>query len=270
MDIRGARRDALHAYWLEKRATVIEASKNLWPRWLDRTRTLNAPSCYGTARLLLTDAIQQLIMDEEARAHSFLEAAQFYLETAIERDDLAAYGRVGQVEVGRSRRLRDLVIVRWLLMGTLDLDEFRGACEMKEDWNGRIFAAADWPETGFELHEWMGEQLVLGRAARARQLANLYFFDRGSALEVTVLQRMGIEAFTAVADALASGERSGLPGESEARLDAFYEHFTDWGPSFRENEVPYDEKLIYAYVRGKYFKGVEDPIRLVKMMKFSE
>lgn len=270
MDTRGAaRRDDLHVYWLERRATVIEASKNLWPRWLDRTQTLNAPSCYGTARLLLTDAIQQLVMDEEARARTFLETAQFYLETAIERDDLAVYGRVGQVEVGRSRRLRDLVVVRWLLRGSLDLDEFRRSCEMKEDWNGRIFAAADWPETGFELHEWMGEQLVLGRAARARQLADLYFFGRGTTLEVTELQRMGIEAFTAVADALAPAERSDT-NRAEARLDTFYQYFTNWGPDFKENDVPYDEKLIYAYVRGKHFKGVEDPIRLIKMMKFSE
>lgn len=220
--------------------------------------------------LLLIEAIQQLIMDEDVRARTFLETAEFYLETAIERDDLAVYRRIGQVEVGRSRRLRDLVVVRWLLRGQLDLDEFKKSCEMKEDWNARLFASANWSESGFELHEWMAEQVVLGRAVRARQLADLYFIGGGAKLGVTETQRMGIEAFRAVANALMAGGEADLHEEAQARLDAFYEHFTNWGPSFRENDVPYDEKLLYAYVRGKHFKGVEDPIRLIKLMKFSE
>jgi hypothetical protein len=54
-------------------------------------------------------------------------------------------------------------------------------------------------------------------------------------------------------------ERRRVAGAGSTRrfLRALHEH----SPSFREHDVPYDEKLIYAYVRGKHFKGVEDPTR---------
>jgi len=74
-----------------------------------------------------------------------------------------------------------------------------------------------------------------------------------------------------VADGLGHPQDGERHDQAECALDDFYRSITNWGaPGFREADMPDDERLVYAHVRAKYFKGEEDPIRVIKRMKFSE
>ncbi len=141
---------------------------------------------------------------------------------------------------------------------------------MKEEWNRVTFSATDWEENGFDLQEWMAEQIVLGEFRKAKQIADQYYWSR-------VLPRSGQstgsppeEVLTLVAECQLARDDAALRTRAEEALDGYYREFTDWGPTLAENEVPYDLKVLYAYVRGRFFKSVDNAIRLVKMMKFSE
>lgn len=233
-------------------------------RWLDRPRILAEGTCFEVASILLVNAILAVIVDEDASAVTLLDTAEFYLEEAIRRDDLGNYRKLGQTELARSQRLRDLAIVRWIRDRQLNPEDFRAACAMKEQWNHAIFSKPDWRDTGFHLYEWMAEQIVLDEFQKAKDIADRYGVN-GHALG-----RGPEAAFALVAEAQLTPNNAELRKKAEAAVDSFYRGFTKWAPGFRENEVPYDQKLLYSYVRGHFFKDVHDPVRLIKMMRFSE
>ena len=210
-----------------------------------------------------------LIAGADDIAHTCLDAAQSYLETAIQHDDLGNFRRFGQDELGAAQRLRSLVITRWLQSGELDSGGFRDAVLLKDGWNHRIFGLQQWRKTGFQLHEWLAEQIILGEYARARGIIDTYYWTQVPK-DHKERPLPPEQVFALVADSLIAPDDLPLRRTADASLDAFYLEFTSWSPDHDENAVPYDQKLLYAYIRGKYFKGIEDPIRLIKMMRFSE
>jgi hypothetical protein len=219
---------------------------------------------------LLTNAIMLLTLGADDLGHSCLEAGREYLETAVKRDDLGNFRRLGQEELGAAHRLRSLVITRWLQSGKLSVSRFRDAVLLKEGWNCRVFSQNDWKRTGFELHEWLAEQLILDEFGRAKEIADRYYWSRVLARSHAGAAIPPEEVFSVVAESLLlPGDRS-LRRQAEAAVEGFYRDFTNWGPDFDDNAVPYDHKLLYAYIRGRHFKGIEDPIRLIRMMRLSE
>jgi len=155
--------------------------------------------------------------------------------------------------------------LRWLKDRKLDLDAFRQAVNMKQKWNEHVFSLKDWRETGFDLYQWMAEHIVLGDVPEAKRIYERYYGAR-------ILRRRSStpeHTFYLVADSLAHPEDGQKRIQAETALDKFYGRLTDWAPDFRCDELP-EDRLLYAYLRGKHFKGEEDPIRLIRRMKFSE
>jgi hypothetical protein len=126
------RRVVLAEYWDNQRFGMLVRGKPLRDRDLDRNRVLAQNSCFMTSRTMLEDAVDLIMVDEDDLARRVLETAEFYLQTAIERDDVGAHRLVGQEVLGRSARLKFLTLVRWLRQRTLDLDSFRESVNMKK------------------------------------------------------------------------------------------------------------------------------------------
>jgi hypothetical protein len=247
----------------------------LLDRWLDRQRIASEGTYFEVASSLLVNSIIAIIVDEDDFARKLLDTAEFYLQRAIETDNLGNYQlgnyqRTGQIELGRAERLRELVLVRWIRDRRLRLGDFRTACALREKWNHEVFSSSEWHESGFRLSQWMGDEIVLGDFQRAKHIADKYYWGqllpKSSSQDEVVAERV----LTTVADTLLDPTDPAVRRRAEAEIDAFYSSFTNWGPNFAENEIPYDQKLVYAHIRGHFFKGVEDPVQLIKMMKFSD
>jgi hypothetical protein len=73
-----------------------------------------------------------------------------------------------------------------------------------------------------------------------------------------------------VADSLEDPDDTLKHDDAEAVLDKLYGRLTNWMAGTRSGVVLHTERLPVAYLRGKYFKGEEDPIRLIKRMKFGD
>jgi hypothetical protein len=249
-------------YWEEKRRRILEARKNVWTRRLDRDGVLASRSCFSTGTMLLLDAIDLILIDEDQRASTFLDTAEFYLREAIRTDDLSIYGRSGQVELGRATRVAKLTLVQWLQVRALDEAALRSACTMKEEWNRQLFSRRGWASTAFQLREWMTEKLVIGEFAGAidvyRQYWHLAGVTRNRNPETTLL---------VVAQYLAESHDNTKRSSAEQAIDTLYRRATRWTAQTLSDDLLNDEKLLLAYVRGRYFKSVEDPIQLIKMMR---
>jgi hypothetical protein len=265
-----ARRAALAEYWEQQRSGMLERVKPLvWDRQLDRDQVLADNSCFMTGSLLLDSAIEVTLVDEDELATRMLDTSAFYIQTAIERDDIGAYARVGQIELGRANRLRLLAIIRWLKDRRLDQSLLGRAIQMKQEWNEAIFSLKDWKSTDFSLSEWQAENIILGDFDAAKAIYEQYYRQGRIGLAG---KRSFEDILGLVADVL--GQPSGHPeerDEAELALDGFYRQITDWNaPSFRRADMLDVERFLYAYIRGKHFKDEEDPIRLIKRMKFGE
>jgi hypothetical protein len=238
---------------------------------LDRSEVVREHACFSAASDLLIQTIVLRIAGADQQAGACSAAARFYFEKALETDDIGLHRRLGQEELGASRRIRGLCLCRWIESPEtgLDLEMFAEAVRRKESWNRAVFARKDWRKKGYNLAEWMAEKIIVGVPQEALEIADGYHGREapprghrgGPSAEATV---------SMVAEFLSDPAVSGARRAAAERMDDLYESFTDWGPDFDEHAVPYDLKLLYAYVRGRHFKGVEDPIRLIKMMKFSE
>jgi hypothetical protein len=259
------RRAALAEYWNGRRFGMVERLKPLRDRYLDRDRILGENSCFQVSQSMFEDSINLTIVDEDDLARRMLETAEFYLQTAIERDDVGVHRTIGQVDLGRSVRLKHLIFVRWLRQRKLDLESFRESVNMKKEWNEQIFAQKNWRQTGFDLYEWMAELLILGGFEAAKRTYEKYIgkgkSSRGG--------RKPEDTLCLVADSLAHPDDTQRRDQAEATLDKLYSRLTDW-TSESQVRVLHEERLQFAYLRGKYFKGEEDPIRLIKRMKFGD
>jgi hypothetical protein len=214
---------------------------------------------------MFEDSIDLTMVDEDELAARLLETAEFYLQTAIERDDVGAHRMVGQEVLGRSVRLKFLSLVRWLRQRTLDLDSFRESVNMKREWIAQV-APKRWGQTGFALHEWMAEQLILREFETAKQT---YEKSRGKGVSSKARAKPEGTLYR-VADSLEDLDDTLKHDDAEAALDKLYGHLTNWMAGTRSGVVLHAERLPVAYLRGKCFKGEEDPIRLIKRMKFGE
>jgi hypothetical protein len=240
----------------------------VWDDLLDRSQVLTDNSCFMTGSLLLRSSIDLTIVDEDVLAAQMLETAEFYLETAIERDELSTYVLAGQEDLGRAERWKRLTLVRWLRTRALDVPAFRRALDMKQKWNQSIFSEKNWREMNWSLAEWIAEWILLGDFAEAKRICDTYYGKGGRAYWTghTPEGTLGL-----VADGLANPEDEQRRHQAEHAMDDFYRRITSWGaPGFRETDMLDDERLLYAYIRGKFFKGEEDPLRVIKRMKFSE
>jgi hypothetical protein len=160
-------------YWEDRRRVLLAGGAEVWPRQLNASRILSEGySTFLVGSGLLADAIELVMLDEDERAQSLLPAAELYLRTAIERDDLHVYGRVGQEELGRSQRVRELTLVRWLRSGTLDVEQLRLACGIKESFNEGVFSRDSWWRSGFCGPRSVGRQIPYDRRL-------LYFYVLG-------------------------------------------------------------------------------------------
>jgi hypothetical protein len=263
-----AHKRKLEAYWRERREQILGARRSLWARRLDRDRVLEAGSCFFTGLVLFREAVELLLVEEDARALTFLDSAEFYLQTAIERDDLSHYGHIGQHDLGRSVRLRNLVLVRWIRYGRLEFEAFALACDMKRKWNEMIFSASDWRSSGFSLAEWIAEELILANLQEASRICG-EFVRPDQSLGGRAKQRPEWVLWLVVAH-LQDPRDDGRRSVAERALDELYGQITDWMGRPGDDEILHDERLLYAYVRAKYFKNQENPIRIIKMMRLGE
>lgn len=262
-------REALIAYWAKRHRGMLERSKPLiWERWLDRPRVLADNICFTVGASLLTVFVDLVIVNEDELAASVIDTAECYFRTAIERDDLSSYAMTGQEELGRAERLRLLTMARWFKERTLDQAAFRKSVDMKQGWNEHIFSLKEWRSTGFSLSEWIAEKIILEQFKEAMRL-HLAYGGVGSSTGGSPQGPEGVLAM--VAGSLDRPEDAKAANEAERHLDKFYRSITNWGaPAFREAEMLHEERFLYAYVRGKYFKGQGDPIQVIKRMKFSD
>lgn len=263
------RRSAFAAHWEKQRQGMLTRLKPLvWDDELDRRQVLADNACFMTGSLLLRSSIDLTIVDEDALAAQMLDTAEFYLQTAIERDELSTYALAGQEDLGRAERLKLLTLVGWLRTHRLDAAAFRQALEMKQKWNEAVFSEKDWREMNWSLSEWIAEWILLGEFDEAKRICESYHGKGGRAYWTghTAEGTLGL-----VADWLAHPGDEQKGHQAERALDDFYRKITNWGaPGFREAEMLDDERLLYAYIRGKHFKGEDDPIRVIKRMKLSE
>jgi len=258
--------EQLAKYWEEKRRRVLDARRNIWARRLDRDRVVADRSCFFTGNILLLEAIELLLLDEGDRAAKFLDTAEFYFEEAIRTDDLSNYGRtVGQEDLGRATRLAKLTLVRWIRDRNFDHALFQQACAMKEDWNTRLFSEKEWERTGFQLREWMMEKLILGQVVPAIAIYERYSKHAGAKAD-----RSPEAVLHLVARYLADPKNLDARALAEQAIDALYSRVTKWMSGPGKDDMFNDEKLLVAYLRGRYFKGIEDPVRLIKMMRLRE
>jgi len=262
-------REWIAQFWDERKQGFRERTVylDLMKELRDAASVAAQGAYFVTAHTLLVQSIIQLVVDEDAMAEENLVAAQSYLEMAIERDDLDVYGDQGHADIGRFERAKDLVLVRALRERAFDREAFAAACELKEAWNEAAFSQPHWEARDLRLYEWMAEQIVVGRYSRAAELGRKYGGAPVRAADTSSTGRSPEQVFYLVAKSQLAGDPP-LQEAAKRALDGYYHSFTDWGPDFPEHDVPYDEKLLYAYIRGRIFYGIEDPIRLVKMLKF--
>jgi hypothetical protein len=268
-DAEGAsdRRLALTEYWKDKREGIVHRARPIWERALDRERVLANDAGFFTGAALIVDFIKMTMVDEDDIARRMIETAEFYLEQATERDELSSYASTGQHELGRGQRLKLLTMARWLKHRVLDRDAFRQAIEMKRGWNERIFGLQEWRETGFSLGEWMEELILIEEFQAAQEIHRKYWSNSGARRSPDAPE----DVLELVARSPGNRGDASLHERAEASLDGLYRRVTDWAsPGFRENDVLHDEKFVLAFIRGRYFKGEEDPIVLIKRMKFGE
>ena len=265
-------REWIERYWESRRREVRDgaAYRRLMADWLDRDAVVADQACFEVAHAMLVQAVILLIVDEDVLASDVLKGAEEYIELAEVGDDPGLYVLAGEEPLAPAARARDRALVRGLRRGQLELAGLRLSCEVKEQWVGRLPPPIDWEESGIDLHEWMAEQIIVGRADRARELA-----ERHCGLTLPAVMARAASSlipehvFYLVAQSIVTGDER-VRQAACAAMDAYYVTFTAWSPDFRENEVPYDQKLLFAYVRGRFFRGIEDPIRLVKMLKFGD
>lgn len=246
---------------------MIESLKPLvLDRWLDRQRVLEAKSTIATASAMLGQVMLLEIVDEDQLAEEMLETAEFYVQAGIERDEVdVPYRMMGTIEYGRAARFKLLTQIQWLRHRRLAVDQFRQAVEMERPFKEDVFWTDDWHD--IDLAEWMAEHIVLEEFEQARQLRSRYVKDsqaggaRGSPSAVLQI----------VAECLVRRDDQGVCNEAETALDRLYHKLTDWNaPGFRAADTTSVERFLHAYIRGKHFKNEEDPIRVIKRMKFSE
>jgi hypothetical protein len=261
-----ADRARLGRYWEEARIGIVHRLGPIRQRRLDRMRVLENNSCFITGNLLLAEFIELTMVDEDELARTVLETAHFYLATAIDRDELSTYVIAGQEVRGRAERLKSFTLARWLENRSLDLEALRQAVEMKREWSERAFAQKNWRALTLSLCEWMEELILLGEFVKAKNLCDTYYKP---GIRRSRTRWTPESVLFSVAAALAEPKDSEKRHEAETAIEKLYLKITDWGaPGFRENDVLHDERFIVAYIRAKYFKGEEDPIQIIKWMKF--
>jgi hypothetical protein len=264
------RREEASGFWETRLRSSREAPGHMAALdELRRDEIVRGRTCVEAANDLLTQGIVLLIAGADDLAHECLSTAQFYFETAIRTGDLGHYRRLGQERLGASRRLRGLCLTRWINSGRAELDvaTFAQAVRLGEEWHRTVFARGDWCRLGHLLGEWLAEKVAIGKLAEAREILRRYYWCRVLPRQEDVPAE---EVLSRVVDSLLDPSDLTAREAAEHSIDSLYRSFTDWGPGFDEHAIPYDAKLVYAYIRGKHFKGVEDPVRLIKMMRFSE
>ena len=205
------------------------------------------------------------MVGEDHVAELVLATAEFYFQTAIERDELATYRMTGQEDLGRGVRLKLYCFARWFRERALDIEAFRLSCQMRQISYEESCALGDWRKAGFSLAEWMAEQLVLGEFEEAKRI-----YDRHSDRSIKRRTRDGRleRALYRVTESLMQPGDQRKQQEARRLLEGAYQDITAWGkPGFRPEDMSPCERFLYAYVRGRYFKNEEDPIRLIRWMK---
>lgn len=262
---RSEQRD-LELYWKARWPIVSEARAALWERRLDKARIVNDGSCFFTGSILLGESIEVLLMDQQDLGVRMLDCAEHYLAAAEATDDLSTYGRIGQAELGRAQRLKRLTLVRWLRGGALSVNDLRRAQTRKEGWLHQIFSSTDWRSGGFSLADWMLEYLVAEAPADALSIYGKYGLLTPAVLRMSNPDE---ETLSLVAECLLRSKPDHCLVAKE-RLETLYREMTAWGPHFDHTRALYEDRLLYALVRGKSFKGTQDPIALIKMMKLRQ
>ncbi len=235
----------------------------LWDGVLAIEQVRSHNSWFSAGWTLLNHVIVVVLLGEEELGLSKVELAEFYLNEAIDRDDLYVYSDIGQHGLGRCNRLKALSVARWLRSREFDFVQYRVACEMARDWNEKIFSREDWPGTGFELYQWMADLIILGDMGEAVDC--YHRFSRRSESK-SLKHPSPEELLFRVADHLQNPVEESRQQKAERAMDNFYRQQMYW-PSAGPH---YIEKLIYGYVRGRYFKNENDPVRLIQKMKLAE
>jgi len=235
----------------------------LWDGVLSIEQVRSEGGWFFAGWTLLRNVILVILLGEEDAALSKVDLVEHYLDQAIERDDLWVYSDIGQHGLGRCNRLKALTVVRWLKSREFDLVQYRVACEMAREWYEKVFSRPDWRKTGFDLHQWMADLILLGESDEAvdcyRRFSKKTVFKKWK----TPTQE---DLLLEVADYLRNPGDESKYQKAEQAMEQFYQQEMYW-PSAGPHYV---EKLIYAYLRGKCFKNEHDPIRLIQRMKLAE
>jgi hypothetical protein len=255
------RRRVQEQYWeTQHQGMMLRLKPLVWDEWLDRDEVLRTRSGFTVGAMLLDSAVSLFIVDEDDLAKQFMATAAFYFEHVMNRDDPA--GEDAFQEAIRSERL--LAFAQWLLGLTQDVSAIRRGLVRSWARNEQIFSSPSWRDLQLNLAAWMAEHIVIGEFAEALRVHAKYA-GTGGRPEPFALRAES--ALLAAADELSNG----APKGAAVMLEEVYREVTNWGaPGFRSSALRGVDRFLYAYVRGRYFKGEGDPIRVIKRMRFSE
>lgn len=215
--------------------------------------------------LLLNDFENLTFVDADEIAATVLDTAEYYLEIASEKEDLSSYG--DEAQLSQAQRLMRLTVARWLKSGVLDRESLRRSLQMRDEW-ARTKASAEELEADVQesLSEWMAEWMAIDEFRKAAALYEEFCGD-----EARKKPPRSEAAYVIARGLMELAEDSVARAKAKTVLDRLYRQLTDWtAPGFRGGiEIETEERLLWAYIRGKHFGGEDNPIRLIKRMKFS-
>ncbi|GEM_PF-5217569 len=259
-------REAYWKWWEPKiwRTHEIESD----PQNSDLEYMRKEGAIFGAALVtFFPDGFKMLMIDQDEIAMDYFRKLEIFTREAIRIEDYHGFKKLGQENYAKYLQLRYLFLANWILTKERNEQLLREAMPWYQKMMDYATLFHDNKEKGWDVGLLLACYVELGDFERAiKEYQRLLLVDK------IILPPKGLKwaedsaHLMYVVASYLSG-RQDLKEIAQKGMEHFYQKMTDWGSPF-ENDIHNDQKVIFAYIRGKYFTGETDPVQLIKNLRY--